>query len=120
VDSQVAVPAVARAAIDARLQQAANAAQKGGTRPIGVDSLLAAAPQAAPGTPQAQMEATLKTTIGAIFKDSIAKSFTWAYYASALFAFIAIIPALMTGRRLGQAEGDYDPSLKRRTAGARE
>jgi len=119
VNSQAAIPAAARTAIDARLAQAADMAQKGGTRPVGVDSLLAA-PQAAPGTPQAQMEARIKATIGAIFEDNIAKSFTWAFYASALLAFIAIVPALMTGRRLGEDEGSYRLADERRTAGTHE
>ena len=41
----------------------------------------------------------------AIYRDDIAESFTWPFYAAALAALIAIIPALMTGRRLGEHEG---------------
>jgi EmrB/QacA subfamily drug resistance transporter len=116
VDSQSAIPALARTAIDARLQQVAHAAQKGGARPMRADSLLSAAPQAPPGTPQAQMEAKIKAGITTIFKDNIAKSFSLAYYAAALLAFAAVIPALMTGRRLGQYEGHHEMTREQRGA----
>ena len=41
----------------------------------------------------------------AIFRDDIAKSFQWPFYVAALAALLAIFPALMTGRRLGEHAG---------------
>ena len=43
--------------------------------------------------------------VAAIYRHDIAESFTWPFYAAALAALIAIIPALFTGRRLGEHEG---------------
>jgi hypothetical protein len=41
----------------------------------------------------------------AIFRDDIAKSFQWPFYVAALAALLAIFPALLTGRRLGEHAG---------------
>jgi EmrB/QacA subfamily drug resistance transporter len=66
---------------------------------------LAGAPKPVPGTPEALTYRTVNAGAAAIFKDDIAKSFSWPFYAAALAAFIAIIPALFTGRRLGEHMG---------------
>ena len=116
VGTQTAIPAPARAGIDARLQQVAALAKKGGASPVQADSVLSGAPQAQPGTPQAQLEARLKTSIGAIFKDDIARSFVWPYYIAGLFGYLTIIPALFLGRRLGAHAGDQELSRGERAA----
>ena len=40
----------------------------------------------------------------------MADAFTWPFYAAALAALFAVIPALMTGRRLGEHEGHHEMS----------
>jgi hypothetical protein len=65
----------------------------------------------------AREQAKLKSTIGAIFRTDIAKSFRLVYYAAALVAFLALIPALFTGRRLGQFEGHEGMSRAERAVG---
>ena len=58
--------------------------------------------------------AKLNTVVAAIYRDDIAESFTWPFYAAALAALLAIIPALMTGRRLGEHEGHEEMSRAER------
>jgi EmrB/QacA subfamily drug resistance transporter len=106
VDSQTALPAAARAQIDMKIQQSVAQAQGGGT--LQANSVVSGAPSAAPGSPQAQEQAKLTAGITTIFKDNIAKSFQYPYYVAALAAFAAIIPALFTGRRLGEHAGHHE------------
>ncbi len=68
-------------------------------------NLLGDAPPAAAGSPAAQIEEQVAVHIVAIYKDDIAKSFTWPFYAAALAALLAIVPGALTGRRLGEHEG---------------
>ena len=56
--------------------------------------------------------------MAAIYRDDIAKSFTWPFYAAALAALIAIIPALLTGRRLGEHEGHEEMTRSERLEAA--
>ncbi len=67
---------------------------------------LAGAPQP-PGSSQATLR-RLNATVATIYKDDVAQSFTWPFYAAALAALLAAIPALMTGRRLGEHEGHHE------------
>jgi hypothetical protein len=83
---------------------------------IGVSDSLAGLPTASPGTPVFAEQAKLRHTIGAIFRDDIAKSFRLSYYAAAAVAFLALIPALFTGRRLGEFQGHEAMSRAERTA----
>ena len=41
---------------------------------------------------------------------------TWSCYVAALVAFLAMIPALFTGRRIGEHEGHEEMSRAERTA----
>ena len=53
--------------------------------------------------------------VKAVYKDDIAKSFKWPFYAAALAALLAIIPGLMTGSRLGEHEGHEKMNRAERT-----
>jgi EmrB/QacA subfamily drug resistance transporter len=116
VESQTALPAAARQQIEASLVKALETAKQGGGAGISAGDVLAGAPAAAPGTPMAQQQATIKSTVETIFRDNIAKSFTGAYYVAAILAFLAMIPALFTGRRIGEDEGHEEMSHAERTA----
>ncbi len=59
---------------------------------------------------------TLGAEISAIFRDNVAKSFTWPFWAAALAALLAAIPALFVGRRLGEHEGHEDMNRAERAA----
>jgi EmrB/QacA subfamily drug resistance transporter len=117
VQTQTALPATARQQIGTSLAQTVAAAKQGGGTAISASDALAGAPAAAPGSPMAAEQARLKSTIGTIFRDDIAKSFPLVYYAAALAAFLALIPALFTGRRIGQHEGHEAMSRAERVAG---
>ena len=73
---------------------------------------LQGAPQPPGSSPAAFKK--LNTVVAGIYRDDIAESFTWPFYAAALAALIAIIPALMTGRRLGEHEGHEEMSRAER------
>ena len=64
---------------------------------------LQGAPQPPGSSPVAYHK--LNTAIATLYRHDIAESFKWPFYAAALAALIAIIPALFTGRRLGEHEG---------------
>ena len=66
---------------------------------------LAGAPAPPAGSPQAATQRLVSQVTATIFRDNVAKSFSWPFYAAALAALLAIAPALMTGRRLGEHEG---------------
>ncbi len=66
---------------------------------------LTGAPQAPAGTPQAATRQQVSQVTAAIFRDDIAQSFKWPFYVAALAALLAIFPALLTGRRLGEHAG---------------
>lgn len=117
VESRTALPAEARQNIDASLTGALEAARQGGGADVGARNVLPDAPEAAPGTPLAREQATIKSTLTTIFRDNIANSFKWPYYAAAIVSFLAIIPALFTGRRIGEHEGHEKKSRAERAAG---
>ena len=52
--------------------------------------------------------------MAAIYTHDIAESFTWPFYAAALAALLAIIPALFTGRRLGEHDGHHEMTREER------
>lgn len=64
---------------------------------------LAGAPQL-PGSSPATLH-RLNARIATLYRDDVARSFTWPFYAAAIAALLAAIPALMTGKRLGEHEG---------------
>ena len=73
---------------------------------------LQGAPQL-PGSSPAVLH-KLNATVGALYRSDIAESFTWPFYAAALAALLAIIPALLTGRRLGEHAGHQDMTRSER------
>ena len=78
-----------------------------------------------PGTPQPaidQIRAEVTDAveyIQALFKDEIAKAFAWPFYAAAIAAFLGVIPAALTGRRLGEHEGHQQMARAERAAAGR-
>ena len=61
-----------------------------------------------PGTAQAVEFKKVNAMVAALYRNDIAESFTWPFYAAALAALLAVIPALFTGKRLGEHEGHED------------
>jgi EmrB/QacA subfamily drug resistance transporter len=93
----------------------AKAAAKSGGGAGGLTTYpLQGAPRPPAGTPEALTWSKVNAGVAAIYKHDIAKSFTWPFYAAALAALIAIIPALFTGRRLGEHEGHQEMSREER------
>jgi EmrB/QacA subfamily drug resistance transporter len=117
VQTQTVLPVAARQQIGLSLAKTVEAAKQDGGTNLSVSSALAGAPTAAPDTPMAREQAKLTNTIGGLFRDDIAKSFRWSYYAASLVAFLALIPALFTGRRIGEHEGHEAMSRAERVAG---
>jgi hypothetical protein len=74
-----------------------------------------ATPPAA-GTPEAATYAKVDESVAAIYRHDLAESFTWPYYAAALAALLAIVPALLTGSRLGEHEGHEEMTREERAA----
>jgi hypothetical protein len=118
VQTQTVLPVAARQQIGASLAKTVEAAKQDGGTSLSVSGALAGAPSAAPDTPMAREQAKLTNVIGGLFRDDIAKSFRLSYYAAAVVAFLALIPALFTGRRLGEHEGHEAMSRAERVAGA--
>lgn len=116
VESQAALPEEARQNIEASLSQALEDAKQGGGADVSASDVLPSAPAAEQGTPMAQEEDTIKSTLETIFRNDIASSFKWPYYTAAIVAFLAIIPALFTGRRIGEHEGYEKKSRTERAA----
>ena len=119
VQAQTQMPAQAREQIVQGLQKAAaNAGSGGGRGTAGVNAVVGSLPSPPAGSPAAQQAEELKANVSAIFKDNVAKSFTWPFYAAAIAALLAVIPSLMTGRRLGQDLGHEEMTREQR-AGAK-
>jgi hypothetical protein len=70
-----------------------------------------------PGSSAATL-ARLTTVVTGIYRHDIAKSFTRPFFAAALAALAAIIPALLTGRRLGEHEGHHKMTRSERLEAA--
>ncbi len=81
-----------------------SAAGSGGSAGLTTDPIKGV-PAAPAGSPQARQQERIRLATATIFRDDIASSFTWPFYAAALAALLAVIPALFTGRRLGEHEG---------------
>ena len=108
---QAEIPPQAKIQIIDGLKKTAALAAHGGSEAgqrLGGSQAQMPAPPAGPPDQVAQIEAqqkSLQDKIGTFFKDQIAHAFTWPFYAAALAAFLGVIPALFTGRRLGEHEG---------------
>ena len=100
VNAQPQIPAAAKSQIVAALQKAAAAASQGGPGAAEINNPLADAPPPANAQAAAAQQA-LAQHIGTLYRTKLSKSFEWPFYAAALAALLAIIPAVMTGRRLG-------------------
>jgi EmrB/QacA subfamily drug resistance transporter len=70
-----------------------------------------------PGSTPAKLK-RLDTAVAELYRDDIAESFTWPFYAAAIAAFVGIIPALLTGRRLGEHEGHHEMTRSERLESA--
>ena len=101
------------------LKNAMAAKSSGGGAATLTTEPLAGAPQPPAGTQEALTYRKVNAGAAAIYKDDIAKSFSWPFYAAALAALIAIIPALFTGRRLGEHMGHDEMSREDAAQGHR-
>jgi EmrB/QacA subfamily drug resistance transporter len=118
VMAQPQIPAATKPLIVAKIESAAaTAAQSGGgdAATALTSSPLKGLPQPPAGSPQALGEEQMIAHIKAVYRDTIAKSFSWPFYAAALAALLAIVPGLMTGRRLGEHEGHEEMNRAART-----
>jgi EmrB/QacA subfamily drug resistance transporter len=94
------------------IENAQAAAGSGGGAAKMTTDPLQGAPQP-PGSSPAAFE-KLNALVAGIYRKDIAESFTWPFYAAALAALIAIVPALLTGRRLGEHEGHHEMTRSER------
>jgi EmrB/QacA subfamily drug resistance transporter len=98
------------------IRNAKAAAGSGGGAAQMTTDPLAGAPQP-PGASKGAFQ-KLNAAVARLYRDDIAESFAWPFYAAALGAFIAIIPALLTGRRLGEHEGHHEMTRAERVEAA--
>jgi hypothetical protein len=117
VQQQTELPAVARDVIAAGIVKAAAQAESGESGLSSIDEALEQAPQAPPGSALAETLERLKEEIGDIYRDNVAGAFTWPFYAAAVAALLAVVPAALTGRRLGEHQGDHLSRAEPRAAG---
>ena len=98
------------------IKNAKSAAGSGGGAAQMTTVPLKGAPQ-----PQGASPATfrrLNAVVAKLYRDDIAESFSWPFYAAALGAFIGIFPALLTGKRLGEHEGHEEMTRAERLESA--
>jgi EmrB/QacA subfamily drug resistance transporter len=95
------------------IANAKTAASSGGGAAKMTTDPLQGAPQA-PGASGALALRRLNVTVAALYRNDIADSFTWPFYAAALAALLAIVPALLTGKRLGEHEGHEEMTRAQR------
>jgi MFS family permease len=106
VQSQPQIPATIKPQILAGIEKAAGARVKQGAGGGGsVGDFLAGAPTPAPGSPEERAMKSLAAAIGEIFKTHVGHAFFWPYMAAAIAALLAVVPAVFTGRRLGEQLG---------------
>jgi MFS family permease len=109
IAAQPQLDPAAKGAYTATLIENAKAAagSGGGAAQMTTDPL-----RGAPGPPAGTAEALelrkLNAAVAALYRNDIAESFSWPFYAAALAALLGIVPALFTGRRLGEYEGHQD------------
>ena len=102
------------------LKNAKSAAASGGGAAVLTTVPLKGAPRPAAGTPQALTWQKINAGAAAIYRNDIAESFSWPFYAAAVAALLAVIPALFTGRRLGEHEGHEEMTRDERLKAAGE
>ncbi len=103
VNSQSQIPDIAKQQIITAIDQAAAASAGGSGMGEGrkID-ILAGAPQATPGSAQAEMQQQVGAELGTIFKTRIAGAFHWPFYAGAIMALLSIPFSVGIGRKIGQ------------------
>jgi len=106
--------AVEKGAYTSAILRNAKAAKSSGGAATLTTKPLAGAPVPPDGTQAELQYRKVNAGAAAIYKDDIAKSFTWPFYAAALAALIAIVPALFTGRRLGEHMGHDEMTREER------
>lgn len=106
VQSQPQIPATVKPQIVAGIEKTAAARLARGAGGGGsAGDFLAGVATPPPGSPQERTMKSLATTIGQIFKTNVGHAFFWPYIAAAIAALLAVVPALFTGRRLGEQLG---------------
>ncbi len=100
------------------VKNAKAAAESGGGAAQLTTAPLQGAPQPPADDEEAQARQDLGESIAAIYRHEIAESFAWPFYAAAIAALLAIAPALLTGRRLGEHEGHHEMSRVERLQAA--
>ncbi len=119
VSGQAQIPPSVKANIIANIERnaAAAATSGGGAAASQLGKITLSTSSNAPaGSPEAEAEKKLGERIGTIYKTNIGRSFRWPFYAAALAALLAVFPALLTGRRLGEHEGHEEMSHAQRAA----
>ena len=96
------------------LQNAKAAAGTGGGAAVMTTAPLHGAPL--PPGAQAAGLARLNAVIATLYRDDIAGSFTWPFVVASLAALAAVVPALLTGRRLGEHAGHHEMTRQERLA----
>ena len=96
------------------VKNAKAAAGSGGGAAQMTTAPLEGAPQL-PGSSPAVLQ-KLNATIATLYRDDIGGSFTWPFLAASLAALAAAVPALFTGRRLGEHTGHHEMSRQERLA----
>jgi len=100
------------------LGNARSAAESGGGASLLTTDPLQGAPQPSAGSEQAQTRAQVNEGAAVIYRQGVAESFSWPFYAAAIAALLAVAPALLTGRRLGEHEGHHEMSRAERLEAA--
>ncbi len=118
MQSQTSVPGPLRDEISAAILSRAGSAAAGksaatAARPP-TDGATSSPEDSSSGA--ATTRAGLSASIAAIFRDSLAQSFSWPFYAAAVAALCAVVPALFTGRRLGEHRGHHELTRAQRAA----
>jgi len=101
-----------RMQVDGALERMQQSAVQGGTAgSAALKDPLAALPAPPAGSPQAVQAATLKARVHAIYRDQIGGAFKTPFTVAAGVAFLIVIPALFTGRRLGAHLGAHEGKI---------
>jgi EmrB/QacA subfamily drug resistance transporter len=125
VNAQTQVPTQAKSQIVSGLTRLSEQASTGGSQAsqtLGEKQSQMNMPPPPPGTPPDQVaqikaqQQSLAQKITRFFKDQIANAFTWPFTAAAIAAFIGVVPAWFTGRRLGEHEGHHEMDRAQRIA----
>jgi EmrB/QacA subfamily drug resistance transporter len=114
--AQAQLPQPVKGAYAATLVKNAKAAAGNSSASQMTTAPLQGAPQVPGASPAALQK--LNALVAAIYRADIAESFQWPFYAASLAALLAVIPALLTGRRLGEHEGHHEMTRGERLAAA--